>query len=99
MWGNLSYLHAIFDHIFRVWSLFSEHDAHFKTLPLRHGAPITGGAAETYGRIAIAYPEKKIHNIKHTGVFCVDKTGFSDSVTYAVIQEWLKYCEFKMGVV
>ena len=24
----------------------------------------------------VAYPEKEIHNIKHTGVFGVDKTGF-----------------------
>jgi len=36
---------------------------------------MTGGSAETY-RIVIAYPEKKIHTIKHTGVFCVDKAGF-----------------------
>jgi len=38
-------------------------------------APITGGSIETY-RIVIAYAEKEIHNIRHTGVFCVDKTGF-----------------------
>jgi len=37
--------------------------------------PITGGSAET-NRIVIAYPEKEIHSIRHTGVFCVDKVGF-----------------------
>jgi len=36
---------------------------------------MTGGSAETY-KIVIAYPEKKIHTIKHTDVFCVDKAGF-----------------------
>jgi len=38
-------------------------------------ALITGMSTETY-RIVIAYPEKEIHTIKHTGVFCVDKAGF-----------------------
>ena len=27
---------------------------------------------ETCRVVVIAYPEKEIHNIKHTGVFCVD---------------------------
>jgi len=47
---------------------------YLKFLPLLH-ALNTGGSAETY-RIVIAYPKKKIHTIKHTGVFHIDNAGF-----------------------
>jgi len=32
-------------------------------------------SAET-NRMVRAYPEKEIHTIKHTGLFCIDNTGF-----------------------
>jgi len=61
-----------------VNNFFSEHDAHLKFLPLY--TFITAESTETY-RIVIAYPEIEIHKIKHTGVFCVDK---SDLVIYLI---------------
>jgi len=72
---NLSYLHANFDHICRVWIILtlSKHDAYLKFFATY--APFTGRSAETY-RIIIAYLEKEVHNIRQTDVFCVDKTSF-----------------------